>query len=99
MRYGEIRHYPAIARVFSELNNLQLLELDEANEVRSEAYQSLYEKLSNREKGIADVATKEIRRMMVTEEGRMLPLGEQGAWELLVAIAQAMEWADWPEKE
>ena len=98
MRYSEIRHYPAIARVFDELNELQLLPESKANEVRTESYQALYEKLTNREKGMVDIATKELRRMMVTEEGQMLPLGKQGAWELLVSLAQAMEWANWPEK-
>lgn len=94
MQNNYIRMYPAIARRFPELGALYEVSVTEANEIRTEAYQALYDKLPDKEKAFADRKGEELMAMMSTQR-----LGKQGAWELLVAIAQAMEWADWPERE
>jgi hypothetical protein len=88
------RRFPAVARRFPELAALSNMTDGEANTVRSEAYQDLYGKLTDKEKAFADRKGEELMAMMPTQQ-----LGKQGAWELLVALAQAMEWADWPERE
>jgi len=87
------RHYPAIARRFPELSDLQEIPTSEADATRTEAYKSLYGKLTVQERVIADRKIAELRVMMGNTR-----LGEQGAWELLVALGQAMEWLDWPER-
>lgn len=91
MRYSY--GYPAIARRFPELGVLQRLPAKEANELRTEAYRSLYEKLPIEEKQSADMEKETLRAIVPNQ-----PLGEQGAWELLVALAQVMEWQGWPER-
>lgn len=93
MQNNYIRMYPAIARRFPELGALYEVSVTDANEIRSEAYQALYDKLSDKGKVFADRKGEELRAVMPDQ-----PLGKQGAWELLVALAQAMEWANWPER-
>ena len=88
---SNIRNYPAIARKFPELRALQAMPTTEANTIRTEAYKSLYNKLSSEERSLANGGIKRLS----TIRG----MGRDSAWELLVAIAQAMEWADWPERE
>lgn len=85
-----MRHYPAISRRFPELAALEQFPVEKANEVRSDAYQSLYEKLSSNDKSLIDRLTR-ILKLEVSK------IGTQGAWELLVAVAQVMEWLDWPK--
>ena len=88
-----MRMYPAIGRRFSELGALYKVSTADANRIRAEAYQSLYDNLSNEEKVFADRKCEELMAMMSGQH-----LGKQGAWELLVALSQAMEWANWPER-
>jgi len=91
------RHYPAIARRFPVLANLESVAASKeegagghvANQIRTEAYQSLYDKLPTREKAFVDRLTKKMLNMR--------GLGNQGAWELIIAVAQAMVWLDWPK--
>lgn len=89
-----MKHYPAMARRFPELAKLELYEashgVTSANEVRTEAYKSFYNKLPDEERRLADSSIKELRTIE--------RLGRGGARELLVALAQVMEWADWPER-
>ena len=84
-----MNHYPAINRRFPELAALEQFPVKEANEIRSVAYQSLYDKLPTREKAFVDRLTKKMLNMR--------GLGNQGAWELIIAVAQAMVWLDWPK--
>jgi len=87
------RYYPAIARRFPELNALQDLLPMEANEIRTDAYKALYDKLPIQEKALADRTIKELQAIIPIKG-----FGDASAWELLVALAQAMEWLDWPER-
>jgi len=82
-------YYPAINRRFPELAALEQFPVNEANEIRSTAYQSLYDKLPNNEKVFVD-------RLAQTLKLDVQGLGTQGVWELIIAIAQAMVWLDWP---
>ncbi len=90
---GDIMHYPAINRRFPELAALEQFSVDEANEIRSIAYQSLYRKLPTREKVFMDQLVK---KLMSDKDMSKALLGTQGALEVIIAIAQAMVWLDWP---
>jgi len=87
------RHYPAIARRFPELAILETLPITEANKIRTEAYRSLYNSLTIQEKVFADRKVAELKAIMPN-----VKLGNEGAWELLIALAQLMEWLNWPER-
>jgi len=100
------RHYPAIAQKFPELQALQggwvydktsgkrrILTTAEANKIRTEAYRALYDSLTIQEKVFADRKIAELRAIIPD-----VKLGKGGAWELLIALAQLMEWLNWPER-
>ena len=87
------RHYPAIARRFPELAILETLPVTEANKIRTEAYRSLYDSLTIKERVFADRKIAELKTIIPD-----VKLGNGGAWELLIALAQLMEWLNWPER-
>jgi hypothetical protein len=95
-----MRPYPAIARRFKELSKLQSMDVNESNTIRTEAYQDMRNKLPKNEQLVADRAVKrlafEIKAEGASKGMFEMMLGEQSVWELIVAVAQAMEWQNWP---
>ena len=77
-----VRAHPELAAMHSQ---------PDTNQIRTEAYQAMYEKLPTQEKADMD--------MFIERAKTIHNVGDLSALELIVAVAQFLDWADYPERE